>query len=148
VEAGINLLGPILLDVLGERALDRDGAFPTGNRLEHPDAAPHGVYPSSGRTAGSPSPSFDDAEVARPGLGDGRSGLGAEARFANQAARFANQDALDALIGAWTRTRIARADARLQAAGVPAGAVQTAEDTNDHDPQIAGRACSSRWTIR
>jgi crotonobetainyl-CoA:carnitine CoA-transferase CaiB-like acyl-CoA transferase len=27
----------------------------------------------------------------------------------------------------------------LQAAGVRAGAVQTAEDTNDHDPQIAGR---------
>jgi crotonobetainyl-CoA:carnitine CoA-transferase CaiB-like acyl-CoA transferase len=36
----------------------------------------------------------------------------------------------------------------LQAAGVPAGAVQSAEDTNDHDPQIASRGCSSTWTIR
>jgi crotonobetainyl-CoA:carnitine CoA-transferase CaiB-like acyl-CoA transferase len=63
-----------------------------------------------------------------------------EPRFATQAARFANQDALDALVGAWTKDKDRYPTMHaLQAAGVPAGAVQTAEDTNDHDPQIAGR---------
>ncbi len=43
-------------------------------------------------------------------------------------------------MGAWTADKDRyELMHRLQAAGVPAGAVQTAEDTNDHDPQIAGR---------
>ena len=46
VEAGVELLGPVLLDVeangRGTRRLD----YPTGNRLDHPRVAPHGVYPT------------------------------------------------------------------------------------------------------
>jgi crotonobetainyl-CoA:carnitine CoA-transferase CaiB-like acyl-CoA transferase len=43
-------------------------------------------------------------------------------------------------VAAWTRGHDRHALMhRLQAAGVRAGAVQTAEDTIDHDPQIASR---------
>jgi len=61
-------------------------------------------------------------------------------RFASQAARFANQDALDAHLADWTRLQDRHVLMHaLQARGVTAGAVQTAEDTIDHDPQIASR---------
>src|SRR6201987_3494046 len=59
-------------------------------------------------------------------------------RFASPEARVGNQDALDILIGEWTRTLDAyECMERLQAAGVPAGVCQTAEDRCDHDPQLA-----------
>ena len=48
VEAGIELLGPVLLDVAVNHRTTRRPDFPTGNRLEYPLAAPHGVYPSLG----------------------------------------------------------------------------------------------------
>jgi benzylsuccinate CoA-transferase BbsF subunit len=141
VEAGINLLGPILLDVAVNGRSTQDGTYPTGNRLEHPDAAPHGVYPCVGQDRWIAIAVFNDEEWRALVSAMGGPGWASEARFATQAARFANQDALDDLIGAWTvdkdRHQLMHA---LQAAGVAAGAVQTAEDTNDHDPQIAGRS--------
>ena len=140
VEAGINLLGPILLDVAVNGRSTRDGHFPTGNRLEYPDAAPHGVYPCSGDDRWIAIAVFNDAEWRGLISVMGDPAWAAEARFTSQTARFANQDALDAMVAAWTkdkdRYQLMHA---LQAAGVPAGAVQTAEDTNDNDPQIAGR---------
>ena len=140
VEAGINLLGPILLDVAVNGRSTRDGQFPTGNRLEHPDAAPHGVYPCAGEDRWIAIAVFNDAEWRGLVSVMGHPAWAGEPRFATQAARFANQDALDALVGAWTKDRDRYQTMHaLQAAGVAAGAVQTAEDTNDHDPQIAGR---------
>ena len=61
----------------------------------------------------------------------------ADDRFADLAGRLANQDALDALVGEWTRS----CDARelmlmLQQAGVPAGVCQSTEDRCDNDPQL------------
>jgi benzylsuccinate CoA-transferase BbsF subunit len=140
VEAGINLLGPILLDVAVNGRSTRDGSYPTGNRLEHPDAAPHGVYPSRGCDRWIAIAVFDEAEWRGLTSVMENPAWASESRFATQAARFANQDALDALIGAWTKDKDGHELMHaLQAAGVPAGAVQTAEDTNDHDPQIASR---------
>ncbi|MFL5295734.1 MAG: CaiB/BaiF CoA transferase family protein [Phenylobacterium sp.] len=140
VEAGINLLGPVLLDVAVNGRSTRGPDFPTGNRLEHPDAAPHGVYPCAGEDRWIAIAVFDDAEWRALVGVMGESAWASEARFASRAARFANQDTLDSLMAAWTRDKD-RHDLmhRLQAAGVAAGAVQTAEDTNDHDPQIASR---------
>jgi crotonobetainyl-CoA:carnitine CoA-transferase CaiB-like acyl-CoA transferase len=140
VEAGINLLGPILLDVSVNGRSTRAGDFPNGNRLEHPDAAPHGVYPCTGKDRWIAIAVFNDAEWRALVSVMGDPSWAGDPRFASQAARFANQDALDALVGAWTndKDRYQMMHA-LQAAGVAAGAVQTAEDTNDHDPQIAGR---------
>ncbi|QUD90373.1 CaiB/BaiF CoA transferase family protein [Phenylobacterium montanum] len=139
VEAGINLLGPVLLEVSVNGRSTRGGDYPTGNRLEHPNAAPHGVYPCEGQDRWIAIAVFNDAEWAALAAEIGADWT-ADPRFASQAARFANQDALDAHMADWTKGQdrygLMR---RLQAAGVAAGAVQTAEDTNDHDPQIAGR---------
>ena len=62
----------------------------------------------------------------------------ADARFSDLPRRLRHQDALDALVGGWTRTQEAYdAMSSLQRAGVPAGVCQTAEDRCDHDPQLA-----------
>ncbi len=49
LEVGINLVGPVLLDVSVNHHTTRRPDYPTGNRLEWPHAAPHGVYPGGGR---------------------------------------------------------------------------------------------------
>ena len=139
VEAGINLLGPVLLDVSVNGRSTRGPDYPTGNRLEHPNAAPHGVYPCTGQDRWIAIAVFDDSEWRALASVIGADWT-SDPRFASQDARFANQDALDAHMADWTRDQDRYALMhRLQAAGVAAGAVQTAEDTNDNDPQIAGR---------
>jgi crotonobetainyl-CoA:carnitine CoA-transferase CaiB-like acyl-CoA transferase len=140
VEAGINLIGPLFLDVSVNGRSTRGPDFPTGNRLEHPDAAPHGVYPCAGEDRWIAIAVFGEEEWHGLTAVMGEPAWASEARFATQAARFANQDALDALVADWTRDKDRHELMhRLQAASVRAGAVQTAEDTNDHDPQIASR---------
>lgn len=141
VEAGIGLLGPILLDVAVNGRSTRGGDFPTGNRLEHPDAAPHGVYPCIGEDRWIAIAVFEQSEWEALVAVMGHPAWASEPRFATQALRFANQDALDERLGTWTREYDRhRLMHRLQAAGIAAAAVQTAEDTNEHDPQIAGRS--------
>ena len=61
-----------------------------------------------------------------------------EARKRDLAGRLAHQDALDDLIGGWTKSHDAyESMLALQGAGVPAGVCQTAADRCDHDPQLA-----------
>ena len=140
VEAGINLLGPILLDVSVNGRSTRGPDYPTGNRLEHPSAAPHGVYPCVGEDRWIAIAVFDETEWRGLCSVIGDQAWMADPRFASQAARFENQDALDGHIAAWTRDKDRHALMHaLQAAGVRAGAVQTTEDTIEHDPQIASR---------
>lgn len=140
VEAGVHLCGPILLDVSVNGRVTRDGAFPTGNRLEYPDAAPHGVYPCAGDDRWVAIAVFDESEWQALVDAMGRPTWAAEPRFATQADRFAHQDALDELVGQWTATLDCHAAMeRLQAVGVRAGAVQNARDLNEVDPQIAHR---------
>lgn len=138
VEAGIGLLGPIMLDVTANGRKTRGTNYPLGNRIEHPHAAPHGVYPARGEDRWVAIAVFDDAQWQGLVAELGTPGWAADPRFASQEARHANQDALDALLGAATAQRD-RHDLmhRLQARGVPASAVQTSEDVVDHDPQIA-----------
>ncbi len=58
-------------------------------------------------------------------------------RFATVAGRLAHHDELDVLLSSCTRSVDAYSlMARLQAAGVPAGVCQTAEDRCDNDPQL------------
>ncbi|WP_157218634.1 CaiB/BaiF CoA transferase family protein [Flavisphingomonas formosensis] len=139
IEAGINLLGPILLDVTvnGRRTKD-DPNYPLGNRVEYPNAAPHGVYPVRGEDRWIAISVFDEAGWAALVAELGNPDWAGEARFATQARRFEHQDALDALVGEATATR-ERYDLmhRLQARGVAAAVVQTPEDVNEHDPQLA-----------
>jgi crotonobetainyl-CoA:carnitine CoA-transferase CaiB-like acyl-CoA transferase len=137
VEAGVELLGPVLLDVAVNHRSTRNDQFPLGNRLDHPQAAPHGVYPCAGDDRWVAIAVFDDAEwqalvdtMASPTWAD-------DPRFATQASRFDHQDDLDKHISEWTESRD-RHDVmhRLQRAGVRAGAVQDARDLTETDPQI------------
>jgi benzylsuccinate CoA-transferase BbsF subunit len=140
IEAGVSLLGPLLLDVAVNGRSTRGPDFPTGNRLEHPDAAPHGVYPCRDDDRWIAIAVFNDTEWRALAAEMGDPEWASDSRFATQASRFAHQDDLDARIGAWTRGR-ERYDLmhRLQARGVTAAVVQTAEDINEHDPQLAHR---------
>ena len=140
VEAGVTLLGPDLLDVTVNGRATRRPGFPRGNRLEHPDAAPHGVYPCSGPDRWVAVAVFDDGDWARLVAAIGAPAWTADERFATQAARFAHQDALDELLSAWTGQRDPhQVMAVLQRAGVAAAAVQNPQDLTEHDPQIAAR---------
>ena len=115
--------------------------FPTGNRLEWPDAAPTACIPRSATTAGSPSPSStttsgrgssrrsaspswtDDDALRHPGGSVRQPG-----RRSTSTCRHGR--------GSGTATRSIEL---LQSHGVPAGAVQNAEDLNERDPQVAHR---------
>ena len=141
VEVGINLLGPVLLDVTVNGRTTRRPDFPTGNRLEWPHAAPHGVYPALGEDRWVAIAVFDDDQWA--GLVDalGHPAWTADPRFATQEDRFAEPGRpRQAPVRLDGRARPPRASwTLLQAARRPAGAVQNAEDLNEDDPQVAHR---------
>lgn len=140
VEVGINLLGPVMLDVTVNGRVTRGDDFPTGNRLEHPHAAPHGVYPASGEDRWVAIAVFGDEEWRQFVEAIGTPEWTADPRFADQEARWANQDLLDGHVGRWTSERDRYEVTKLlQGAGVRAGAVQNAEDLNETDPQVAAR---------
>jgi crotonobetainyl-CoA:carnitine CoA-transferase CaiB-like acyl-CoA transferase len=140
VEVGINLLGPLLLDVSVNKHNTRRPGFPTGNRLEHPHAAPHGVYPSRGDDQWVAIAVFDDSDWHALVAAMGSPEWADDARFATQEGRFGLQDELDKQLSDWTRALDKHHVMHLlQAAGVTAGAVQDAEDLNEHDPQTAHR---------
>jgi len=140
VETGIGLLGPVLLDVTVNGRVTRGQDYPTGNRLEHPDAAPHGIYPARGEDRWVAIAVFNDAEWSRFVEAIGRPQWALDERFGSQRSRWEHQDALDAAISGWTRGRDRHEITKLlQDAGVPAGAVQNAEDLNETDPQLEHR---------
>ena len=140
VEVGINLLGPIMLDVTVNHRRTRGDDYPTGNRLEHPKAAPHGVYPSSGEDRWVAIAVFDDDEWRSLVEAVGHPGWADDPRFETVEGRVAHQDELDGRLAEWTRGRDRFEVMKLlQGAGVRAGAVQNAQDINETDPQVAAR---------
>ena len=136
-EAAAALNGPAILDYTANgRPLRRAGS-PDSNRNQFPAMAPHGIYPAAGDDAWVAIACRNERDwtaisevVAREWT--------VEARFATLDGRIAAQDALDALIGEWTVERAPHATAELlQAAGVPASAVQTPRQRVDEDPNTA-----------
>jgi len=140
VEAGANLLGPDLLDFTANGRPFRRPEMPAGNRLTHVPAAPHGVFPTNEEDRWIAIAVMNDEEWDRLRSLDGAPAVFMEDRFDTAASRVCLQDELDALVSAWTREH-ERYDLmyRLQAAGVRAGVVQTAEDRSCRDPMIAHR---------
>ena len=137
-EVGVGLAGPTLLDYFANGR----AAGPTGNKLPYDCVAPHGCYPCAGAESDAVA---DERWVAIACMTDdqwralaGLMGNPAWTRnpilaTAQGRADFAD---LDDHIGAWTRTLAAtEAMERCQAAGVPAGVVQTGADLGD-DPQL------------
>jgi crotonobetainyl-CoA:carnitine CoA-transferase CaiB-like acyl-CoA transferase len=108
-----------------------------GNR--HPQFAPQGCYLCAGGDAWCALSVRDDEEWAALCRVIGRPELAGDQRFATEAARRENHDAIDEIITAWT-TGVTKIEAmeRLQAAGVPAGAVLDGRDLH-FDPQLKAR---------
>jgi crotonobetainyl-CoA:carnitine CoA-transferase CaiB-like acyl-CoA transferase len=137
VEVGVSLLGPVLEEVAINGRRLRDDVYPTGNRLEWPQAAPHGVYPAAGDDRWIAITVFDDAQWDKLAELIG-AGLATDERFRTAAGRFERQDELDQVISAWTARRNAAELAEaLQQRGVPAGQVQDGRDLVEDDPQLA-----------
>ncbi|MFC7398359.1 CoA transferase [Chelatococcus sp. GCM10030263] len=108
-----------------------------GNRSPYKSAAPHGAYRCLGEDRWVAIACFDEAEWTDFTEVAGLQALRADPRFTTLADRLKHQDELDAVVEGWTATCEAyEVMMRLQAAGVPAGVCQTAQDRCDHDPQL------------
>ncbi|MFP6795687.1 MAG: CoA transferase [Pseudomonadales bacterium] len=140
-EVGVNLLGPALLDLF----INGRAARPAGNRLPYDEAAPHNCYPCAGAASDDIA---DERWVAIACLSDDQweqlRRVMDEPEWSNNpvyetaTGRVAAIDELDRQIGLWTM-QLDAVDvmARCQAAGVPAGVVQSSIDLAENDPQIA-----------
>ncbi|WP_200950307.1 CaiB/BaiF CoA-transferase family protein [Devosia sp. Root635] len=133
-ESGIFLNGTAILDWSVNGRVTRR----TGNRSLHKPAAPHGAFRCAGTDRWLAIACFTETEWMALANVAGRPQWLADPRFATLDARLANQDALETEVTAWTSGEDAFALMhRLQAAGVPAGVCQTAQDKIERDPQLA-----------
>jgi benzylsuccinate CoA-transferase BbsF subunit len=132
-EASIHFLTPLILDyVVNDRVADR-----TGNRCPH--AAPHAAYPCLGEDRWCTIAVFTDEEWRSFCQVIGNPPWTNNPRFATALGRKQNEDELDILIGEWTCRFVAQeVMTMMQAAGVPAGVVQTEEEVCQ-DPQLRHR---------
>ncbi len=130
-EPMIALLAPAMMDCAANR---RDAPL-LGNR--DPVAAPRGVFRCAGEDRWIAISIREDKQWRS--LCD-ELGLSGKEEWATAAGRLADQDAIESalspLIG---RREIFELMEQLQAHGVPAGAMQTAADVMDRDPQLAHR---------
>lgn len=139
VEAGLQLLGPALLD-----------HFATGRTAERagnddPQMFPHGAFACAGTDRWVALAVRDDADWAALCRVIGRDDWAADPALADRERRRARAAQIEAAITAWTSARAPHeAMAALQAAGVPAGAVQSCEELFA-DPQLAARG--HWWTL-
>src|SRR6185295_15959246 len=100
--------------------------------------APHGCYPCLREDRWSVIAAEHEQQWAALARIIG-SGMTGDRPFATIAARLNNRDALDAMIGSWTKTKEAFAlRDQLQGAGIPCGVVQNGEDLVN-DPHLQQR---------
>lgn len=141
LEPGIYYTGTAILDAQANgRAYRR-----TGNRSPHLLAAPHGAYPCDGpevagvgRDRWIAIACLDEAAWQALVRVLGSPAWARDARFATLEERVRHADPLDEALagstGSWDAWELMEA---LQAAGVPAGVCQTAEERVERDPQLA-----------
>jgi len=109
-----------------------------GNRSLH--AAPHGCYPCQGDDRWCAISVESEAQWQALCRTANHPEWESDPRFANLEERLAHWEALDAEISAWSREqKDYEVMERLQAGGVPAGAVQNPQDLLERDPQYAAR---------
>ncbi len=141
LESVVNALGTAVLEYL----VNGDNPSRMGNRSLN--YSPHGAFRCTDDPGSVGSPDRwvviacrDDREWAAAAAALGHPEAAADPRFATFEARKANEDELEALISSWVRDRRAEdVAAALQAAGVPAGVVQNAQDLLDRDPHMKAR---------
>lgn len=103
------------------------------------DAAPHGIYPCRGEDRWIAIAVMSDAEWRLLAALVGDPELADPSRFGELSQRLAQRDEIDRRLCEWTRDFDAHElMARLQAAGVEAGVVETMDDLLA-DPQLAAR---------
>ncbi|HZH83025.1 MAG TPA: CoA transferase [Phototrophicaceae bacterium] len=121
---------------LMEAASSGKNPEPTGNVSL--SVAPHGCYPCRGEDRWCVIAAENEQQWAALAKIIGPGVIG-NPRFATNAERLQNRDALDAIIGNWTKTEDAFAlRDQLQGAGIPCGVVQTGEDLVN-DPHLQQR---------
>jgi benzylsuccinate CoA-transferase BbsF subunit len=132
-ETGLHFLAPEILEyTVNGRVAGRRGNA-------DPQAAPHGVYPSAGADRWCAIACESDEQWRALARVMGEPAWAADPRLATLAGRKAHEAELDRRLAEWTRGQEAKAlMATLQAAGVPAGAVQSCQDLH-LDGQIAAR---------
>ncbi|HZU79851.1 MAG TPA: CoA transferase [Acidimicrobiales bacterium] len=138
LEPATALTGALLLDALVNGRPSRRPGFPPGNR--RPTSAPGGAYRAAGEDRWVVVSCRTEDHWRRLVEVMGSPPWAAEPRFATFAERRAHADELDALLEQYT-VQFDRYELmeRLQAAGVPAGAVQDAADRLERDPQLQAR---------
>ena len=136
-DTALTLHGPAILDwTVNGRPLRREGQ-PHSNRNLWPAMAPHGIYACAGEDEWLSISVRDDADwrAFAEVVGEDWCAL---PQYATQDGRLANQDALDAAISGWSASRNKfAAQQQLQAAGIPAAAVQKPRERVDEDPSTA-----------
>ena len=148
-EVGVNLLGPALLDWFANGR----AAAPCGNRLPYDIAAPHECYRCADNGGGGVE---DERWIAIACMTDdqwqslcgvmGNPDWAMDAGLATAEGRVARTEELDRRMGDWARTQDAvELMHRCQAAGVPAGVVQTGADLGAADPQLAHSGFLGRY---
>lgn len=137
-EAGIFVAGPTILEHSATK-----GTFSRyGNRSPYKQAAPHGIYRTSGNDRWIAIACFDESDwvdltkvAQHPEWSD-------DPRFSSLQQRMQHQDELDSLMQMWTSDQDGyELMYDLQKAGVSAGVCQTAQDRCDRDPQLS----SAHW---
>jgi len=133
-EMSVQFMAPLILDKITNGRVARR----MGNR--HPCAAPHGAYRCRGEQRWCAIAVFTEEEWAGFCKVIGNPDWTKNSKFRNLSARQANEDELNRRVEEWTIGRSAEeVMARMQAAGVAAGVLNTVEDLIEHDPQLAHR---------
>jgi benzylsuccinate CoA-transferase BbsF subunit len=132
-ESTVVMNGAFILD----HSINGNVPRPSANR--HPVFAPHGIYPSRGHDCWVALACETDDDWQRLAHLLERPDLASDPALTTAAGRRLAADRIDAAIAAWTRRYDPHeAMELLQAAGIPAGAVQTAADLW-RDPHLAAR---------
>ncbi|MCX5908723.1 MAG: CoA transferase [Deltaproteobacteria bacterium] len=134
-ETMCSLLGPTFLD----SGLHHKEILPQGNHPEYLQAAPYGCYPCSGKDKWCVIAVFSEAEWHALCKVLGHPSWIQEERFATLVQRKKHVGELDQRIRQWTTQHTREEVVTLfQEAGIPAGAVQDADDLAK-DPQLKAR---------
>ena len=133
-EVGVSLAGPALLDYSANERIARPG----GNTLPYDVAAPHDCYPCAGDDRWVAIAVMNDAQWRALRSVMGEPSWASDARYDEASGRVADRATLDARVSEWTgRHETEAVQSLCQAAGVPAGVVQTGADMVERDPQFA-----------
>lgn len=134
LETTMAMIGPELMDQMAhDRAPEK-----LGNRSHH--RAPQGCYPCEGEDLYCVLSVGDNDQWRALCRLIGKESWAENSRFRSREGREREADAIDEAIEQWTRRQSPQSAAeQLQAAGVPAGAVQNTEDQYLRDPHLAER---------